>query len=1238
MTSSQFKPLRLLRGLLYGMLAASKGSSFAIRTFPNSPSAVGLTNGLHSMKSNSFEKIGSWAFMKEKKFRGGSSSNSESSLHSTISPATVTASQIVSDDSEFIKPQLDTRSYRVISLGTNNLTCLLISDPMSDVESGSVHVHAGHFEDPNHRPGLAHFHEHMLFMGTEKYDGENDFEAYLSRNGGYSNAYTDMEDTNYYFAVAPLNNEENDQNAELNENNQQQRVNEATSSSLAGALDRFGQFFVSPLFREDAIDRELRAVDSEYNNALGQDNWRSYQLLKSECNPDHPFHKFGCGNYYTLTNGGDMNDNSQSVANLRPDLVKFWEDHYHSGNLKLSVLGRASLDNLQATVEQSFADVRPPVVTSSPSRVAAFGPSQLGILREVVPVKETRTIRLSFLTPSMDDEEIRKYHPSDVISHLLGHESPGSLHALLNDLGYLNGLSSGTSLGASDFSMFGVSLALTPKGMEKRDEVLDLVFQWIALIRKEANNDTSQLLSKFHDEICQMNEVGFRFSENGDPTSFCSSAADKLTSIINVGDDPATLLRGSKAEAFSRDAVQDFMGFLRPENALITVNDSGLSSTSTDKSETSAATSEWKEEKWYGAKYRQIVIASDVMEKWNQPPAIDPLLKLPDLNKFIPSDFSLRCEDDDLSKVKADELSPTVVKTAGNSHSSIDADKKDNQRDPPNKVVDQNGLRVWTKMDRTFRVPKTSFAVSITSPKVYQTPRTITLCRLFEKVLGDDLNSLLYDAMSTGSSYSISVTPSGFRYMLGGYSEKIPDLLNTVTSRIVSLIGEMKEGKELHPDLHSKFQKATINLLRQTKNCQLDSPLETANYNGRVLIEESVWHLDNYLDEFVGVGSDDGQDRDSMTMEECAIVVEESIMNGRLATEALVMGNIRNEGALELVEVLQKILFENSPNYRPLSPDENPSFRSLKLPTKEEAKIIFPPSAAVTNGVKDMILETPSAGIPTIYQSVAVNENENNNAIEITMQTGCESQLGYEGIAILQLISHMAYPSAFNQLRTKEQLGYIVSCFLKSTAGGAIALCVDIQSATTLPEVLEERFEAWLVLFREELEMMTPEVIAMEAEAVIAGMQERDQTLSQEISRYWGEILGTQEYVGKKFSEPDFDRIDKLAGVLMCDNSASMSTPSKYDGDSSEKSKPISQPSKKTALDLKHQIIDIFDKYLAISSQDRRVLSARVYGHTSKEMFENNIGKPGFLSSYDDVRQFKQYLSSWPNAPYWGQP
>lgn len=80
--------------------------------------------------------------------------------------------KIIAEDDEFIKPDLDTRQYRAITLA-NNLTCLLVSDPLTDVEAGSIHINSGHFQDPAHRPGLAHFHEHMLFLGTEKYPNEN---------------------------------------------------------------------------------------------------------------------------------------------------------------------------------------------------------------------------------------------------------------------------------------------------------------------------------------------------------------------------------------------------------------------------------------------------------------------------------------------------------------------------------------------------------------------------------------------------------------------------------------------------------------------------------------------------------------------------------------------------------------------------------------------------------------------------------------------------------------------------------------------------------------------------------------------------------------------------------------------------------------------------------------------------------------------------------------------------------
>jgi insulysin len=48
---------------------------------------------------------------------------------------------------------------------------------------------------------LAHFCEHMLFMGTEKYPSENDFSEFISNNGGADNAFTSDKDTNYTFEI-----------------------------------------------------------------------------------------------------------------------------------------------------------------------------------------------------------------------------------------------------------------------------------------------------------------------------------------------------------------------------------------------------------------------------------------------------------------------------------------------------------------------------------------------------------------------------------------------------------------------------------------------------------------------------------------------------------------------------------------------------------------------------------------------------------------------------------------------------------------------------------------------------------------------------------------------------------------------------------------------------------------------------------------------------------------------------
>lgn len=58
---------------------------------------------------------------------------------------------------------------------------------------------------------------------------------------------------------------------------------------------RFSQFFVSPLFTESAVDREVNAVNSEHEKNVQNDYWRLSQLEKSTADPNHDFSKFGTG-------------------------------------------------------------------------------------------------------------------------------------------------------------------------------------------------------------------------------------------------------------------------------------------------------------------------------------------------------------------------------------------------------------------------------------------------------------------------------------------------------------------------------------------------------------------------------------------------------------------------------------------------------------------------------------------------------------------------------------------------------------------------------------------------------------------------------------------------------------------------------------------------------------------------------------------------------------------------------
>lgn len=66
----------------------------------------------------------------------------------------------------------------------NELDCLLINDLEADKSACSMNVKVGNLEDPIEYQGLAHFCEHMLFLGTEKYPVESEYKSFLNKHAG----------------------------------------------------------------------------------------------------------------------------------------------------------------------------------------------------------------------------------------------------------------------------------------------------------------------------------------------------------------------------------------------------------------------------------------------------------------------------------------------------------------------------------------------------------------------------------------------------------------------------------------------------------------------------------------------------------------------------------------------------------------------------------------------------------------------------------------------------------------------------------------------------------------------------------------------------------------------------------------------------------------------------------------------------------------------------------------------
>ena len=342
----------------------------------------------------------------------------------------------------------DDKNYRPLTLD-NGLRVLLIENRHSSKAAASLAVNAGHFDDPDDRQGLAHFLEHMLFLGTENFPDGSEYQKFISQFGGNHNAWTGTEHTCFFFDIH--------------------------HEHYAPALERFSDFFKNPLLSEEFIVSERQNIDAEFKLKLKDDIRRLYDVHKETINQKHPFAKFSVGNVDTL---GDRDG-----VSVRQEIADFYEKYYHANLMTLALEAPLSLDELETLANQYFIGIKKTKLPKSEVSEPLYLTEHKNVRIKVKPVKNDKQLIVSFALPCID--QYYKNKPEALLAYLLGHEGPGSILSYLKKKQWAFRLTAGSGINGSNFKDFNLSIALTDEGLENIDSIVSAISYYLKLLKSK---------------------------------------------------------------------------------------------------------------------------------------------------------------------------------------------------------------------------------------------------------------------------------------------------------------------------------------------------------------------------------------------------------------------------------------------------------------------------------------------------------------------------------------------------------------------------------------------------------------------------------------------------------------------------------------------------------------------------------------------------------------------------------
>jgi insulysin len=836
----------------------------------------------------------------------------------------------------------------------NGLDVLLVYDPEVHRSAASLSVGVGSLYDPPEKMGLAHYLEHMLFLGTEKFPEAGSYKKYLGENSGSSNAYTGGDITNYFFEVS--------------------------HGAFEGALDRFSDFFKAPLFDKKYAEREVNAVNSEHDKNKRSDSWRANYVTTQIAEKGHPIRSFGTGNKDTLA--GDN----------QPALLDFYNKYYSASIMKVAMLSSLPLATQESLVQKYFEGI-----PSHPVKLPYIDPNFRKPLKDkyrllkIKMIKDVRSMEIEFPTIHLNDHLDSK--PASIVASVIGHEGKGSLLSKLKEEGLVLGLSAGGGSGHPNINSMSINVSLTKKGVEEYERILEMIFSYIQKIKSHGIEEYT------FKESQTMAQINFDWKDPDEGMGYVAGQT-ALMQTYKLEDLETLPFLFKK---YDPAVYQEILNTMTPGNALVVLKTNAVE---TDK-----------KDQFYGAEYSISEIGGEKIEKLRSPMQVAELI-YPEVNDFIPYNLKLSEED-------------------------------------PHLVRDDDLAKIWFQFDSKFKQPKVYMSLRIETPRVYDTVAHSQLAGLYSAAVSEGLNEIVYPIQMAGLSYSLGTEKKGVNLTIGGYSERVGELLRLVTRNLKSIKIDQQ-----------KFDNIKEAMVRGLQNNQYGQAYSRGGYYHGLMLLDRQYTEEEALAALKPLTLDDVRTYAKTLYEKVYIT-------------GMAYGNWTDEKVKESVQVVL---------------DE---IQSQPLPKEERF---------------EQVVEVLDPSENIVFSRKV---EDNNNSLAYGLQIGEKS---LDRSATAQLLASIIESDFYTQMRTQQQLGYIVWSF-NQTIENRMFMRFVIQSANHSPFELKRKVDAWLQGTGELLDNLTDEEFERHRASQIVSLEKEGESI--------GEVMGDLFYLATE-EKGDFDYKKKL--------------------------------------------------------------------------------------------------------------